>query len=828
MEERLEMFKTIRKLKNKKARGILSFSLCYSILLLINFGSNLSGSVQSKAMESGLTLEQKRLIEAKRVPSYDLSVEDIFIDQETCELHVILKNYGTVIPESIFTEGKFKINSALFPNINPWPIRDVDPRKELNSRKQIDFNTKIVIKSKENVEVYLINVNDKNTSNNRKLKFLTPSAKCLEQRETEKALFLITSPSTTTSLKSGQKQTSDAKKTSPSQQMELDPNRFLEPARNAIIPFKSTKYNSLAICWSIPDQYTGQHLKAIFYFVDSRGSKWYPINYNRNDYPYWLDRLGDLPPTHYDSAKQVLTVFHDYAGPVTRVKPALNDNLNFQDLPVGQYFVKADLTDARGMIIASYSSSFTISEQTIPIEQGSVQPRDRNWGTVESMPLVVESLKIVDWDYFETRGYNIKLAIEGKTKDWKPVRDYCGERVCGGEIKVLITSLTPGTTFGKVHETSYPLPSGRLKLAPRNPARFGTMDDPLRITLNTEVPDIRLDITIALDKAEKKTFTYSLIRPGGGNIVVDKVYSEGEEHYNYKLNITSPQENEILIAGQTKTIQWETPQETRGTKRITYSTDNGQSWKRIGETQGNRFEWSVPYEFTERGKLKIEWYGDMPPEKGGPIINIKIKNIKIRGIKLISPRGAEILRRGSTHTITWTASGSGGNVKLYWGEQRINTLIGCVPNTGRFNWQVPDSFSPRAFMRIEWVSSCSGGTINGEDKSEGFSITNPRVEILSPKGAESFASGSTISLSWNAIATEGVSLTGQISLYYSLDNGRTWNEIASNLPLIGNYRWIAPSVNQDTSSIIRAVWTHYHGDVRETFTGQSLPFTIKR
>lgn len=142
-------------------------------------------------------------------------------------------------------------------------------------------------------------------------------------------------------------------------------------------------------------------------------------------------------------------------------------------------------------------------------------------------------------------------------------------------------------------------------------------------------------------------------------------------------------------------------------------------------------------------------------------------------------------------------------------------------------WRVPDISLSRVFVRAEWVTSCSGGTVNGEDKTKAFSIYRPYIKFVWPQGNEQVSSGSNFSISWFAVAPQGISLTGKVSLHYTTNNGSTWNLIASDLPTFGDYLWTVPSVIRDTEVRIKAVWTHYTGDVAQTFSTESESFTIK-
>lgn len=100
--------------------------------------------------------------------AYDLYVESIYLENLKCEIHVVIKNQGGVIPDDVFFHGKLRM---IIPSIQQkliFSLDQIDPNKELNSKKVLDLNTKHVLKKNESVEAILENVSDSNSTNNKK------------------------------------------------------------------------------------------------------------------------------------------------------------------------------------------------------------------------------------------------------------------------------------------------------------------------------------------------------------------------------------------------------------------------------------------------------------------------------------------------------------------------------------------------------------------------------------------------------------------------------------------------------------------------------------
>jgi len=575
---------------------------------------------------------------------------------------------------------------------------------------------------------------------------------------------------------------------------------FLEPDMGDVLLFEGEEYNDFDIVWHVPHEYVGQHYKVVFYFVDTNRMKWYVMDHNRDDYPFWLDTLL-LDPVwedFFDPSTDVIVGCNYMAGSAIWVQRGAPDG-ELARLPPGEYFAVAEVYNETGVMLGRWGSGlFTINEMpTFPAEELPIPVE-------EDTPLIIENISIPELS-IPGNGINLTVAIEGRTRDGNPVGDYCNGGVCGGLMGLAFYSVEPGQFGGAYYETVR-IPANRLKVDPNDPSRFGTMGDPLRVTVDYPYhPDYYFfEVRVSLDNSNEKRITY-------GNVP--------------DFHVTSPTDGEALIAGTTKLLAWEKAAETGGEVRVSYSINDGRTWKPVGDAFAP-FDWVVPYEFTESGQVKFEWYNvPIPPEEWIIPIKTETRHIKIRGIALVYPAGDEIFEPGKIYYITWTTSGSGGYVKLYYSEGS-DSLIGCVPNTGRYGWGVPHYSTSYATIKAEWVTSCSGGNILGKDESRPFSIRAPMVRIFSPIFGEVIPSNVSVPVVWESVVPAGTPPTGNVALYYTTDDGDTWNTIADNLPIDGTYQFTVPSVTQNTQARLKAIWTHYAGDVRMTYTGETV-FTIQ-
>ncbi len=116
--------------------------------------------------------------------TYDLSVESIYLSNLKCELHFVLKNSGDNIPDSVFNSGKVSIKISSIRRKISFSLNQIDPKKELNYKKQVAFNTKHKLKKDEKVEVALENIKDINPLNNSKTASLSINL-CIKRESEE-------------------------------------------------------------------------------------------------------------------------------------------------------------------------------------------------------------------------------------------------------------------------------------------------------------------------------------------------------------------------------------------------------------------------------------------------------------------------------------------------------------------------------------------------------------------------------------------------------------------------------------------------------------------
>ncbi len=159
-------------------------------------------------------------------------------------------------------------------------------------------------------------------------------------------------------------------------------------------------------------------------------------------------------------------------------------------------------------------------------------------------------------------------------------------------------------------------------------------------------------------------------------------------------------------------------------------------------------------------------------------------------ITVTSPNGGESWIAGSTHSVTWTSSGTVGHVKIQYSTNNgssWSTITSSTINDGAYSWTLPNTTSTQCKVRI---SEASDGSPS--DTSDAvFSIVStgtPTLTVTAPNGGETWATGSSHSITWTSTGT-----VGHVKIQYSTNNGSSWSDITASTTNDGAYSWTVPT-----------------------------------
>ncbi len=201
-------------------------------------------------------------------------------------------------------------------------------------------------------------------------------------------------------------------------------------------------------------------------------------------------------------------------------------------------------------------------------------------------------------------------------------------------------------------------------------------------------------------------------------------------------------------------------------------------------------------------------------------------------IKIIKPNGGEFFYVGWQQYIFWKTSAHGnGKVNISYssdGGVSWHEIVKGYPNSGGYLWTVPNVISNNCRVKIEYKEDLGNIILTKAYTSDGvFTIATPpkvEVRIIRPNGGESMSSGTNAGIKWEVKVDDRPCYEGTSDIYYSIDNGRTWNLIARRLRInpgvgVGAYTWQVPHVDSDRCKLkVEWLWVRQWRD--EALTGR--------
>ena len=158
---------------------------------------------------------------------------------------------------------------------------------------------------------------------------------------------------------------------------------------------------------------------------------------------------------------------------------------------------------------------------------------------------------------------------------------------------------------------------------------------------------------------------------------------------------------------------------------------------------------------------------------------------------LTSPNGGEVLQVQCVTPITWNASTFFSSVRLDYSLDNGVTWVNITTSTtndGTQNWTVPATAnSTQCKIKISNTAD-----LNIFDVSDATFTIAPPITVTSPNGGENWIGCATMPITFTKS-----SCISAFAIYYSTNNGTTWNTITSFLSNNGlanqTYNWLVPN-----------------------------------
>jgi len=263
------------------------------------------------------------------------------------------------------------------------------------------------------------------------------------------------------------------------------------------------------------------------------------------------------------------------------------------------------------------------------------------------------------------------------------------------------------------------------------------------------------------------------------------------------FTVLSPNGGEIWDVSSIHNVTWNFTGSIASAK-IDYSLDNGNnySYSVISSTDASvlSYPWVVPDAISTQARIRVADASDPT------VYDVSNASFKIRGaLTISSPNGGEEWVVASSHAVTWTYSGTMGNVGLTYstdgGTNFTGTIVVATPVSDRsYTWNsVPDAISSSVVVKITNLADTSV-----YDVSDAAFRIKGALALVSPNGGEVWSVGSTEAVSWTRTGS-----VANVMLEYSSDGGASYPGVitGSTLGSAGSYSWLIPDVIGSTMRV---------------------------
>jgi hypothetical protein len=265
------------------------------------------------------------------------------------------------------------------------------------------------------------------------------------------------------------------------------------------------------------------------------------------------------------------------------------------------------------------------------------------------------------------------------------------------------------------------------------------------------------------------------------------------------VTLLTPNGGENLVGCSTYKISWD-QEGVNNYVKLYYSTDEGKNWVYIAEDyvadNSNYYNWPVPSIVTDQLRVKVVASDYLAANDSSNAVSSITPSANF--ITLTSPIGGEVLSSSSNHDITWTSTGTVGNVSLKyslnagqtwsWIYDNNGNNASNIANTGSYTWLIPSAtVSTKALVMVYENSKACVTAVSADN----FEINNkPVITVTSPNGGNTLYGGRSYQVNWSSSQLPG----NYVKVEYSADSGSIWNLIDGNRYNYGNVSWKTPKL----------------------------------
>lgn len=265
------------------------------------------------------------------------------------------------------------------------------------------------------------------------------------------------------------------------------------------------------------------------------------------------------------------------------------------------------------------------------------------------------------------------------------------------------------------------------------------------------------------------------------------------------VTVLTPNGGESWIAGSAQTITWGTGG-LGGTVSIAINRDYpGGTWETLAASTANdgSYGWTVTSPTTTTARIRITSV-ETPAATDVSNANFSITQPVIT---LNAPNGGQTWTVGTAQTISWTLSGTTGNVVVQLDRNYPSGSWETLTTTSSssYSWTVTTPATGNARVKVYLQSNPSVA----DTSASSFAIVEPTITVTSPNGGESFTPGSLHVIRWTPQNHTG---SVKIEINRSYPSG-TWVTLAASIS-VDTLLWTVDQ-NATTAARIRVTSNSY-------------------
>ncbi|MCU0286204.1 MAG: Ig-like domain-containing protein [Acidobacteria bacterium] len=194
------------------------------------------------------------------------------------------------------------------------------------------------------------------------------------------------------------------------------------------------------------------------------------------------------------------------------------------------------------------------------------------------------------------------------------------------------------------------------------------------------------------------------------------------------ITITSPNGGENWAPGEKHNITWSTTGDIASVN-IDFSSDGKESWSRLSTNleNGGSISWKIPAITSSDCFVRINDARGNSSDTSN--FAFSIIHVPAGTLTLKSPNGGEKWEGYSSHNITWSSTGTVGNVKIIYSTTYGSSwkyVTQSTANNGLYKWSVPESPGSKCLVKILAISDAEITDMSDDV----FTITSGKPPVI--------------------------------------------------------------------------------------------------